>query len=82
MPAMTVSLLLIFLQNATQVQPTRFSDATAGVSLSYPSNWQITEQSQDYSMCSRFVILSSGPAEIGIRFTGNTFQTVAETEDF
>jgi hypothetical protein len=33
-------------------------------------------------MCSRFVILSSGPAEIGIRFTGNTFQTVAETEDF
>lgn len=82
MPAMTIPLLLIFLLNAAQVQPTRFSDAAAGVSFSYPSSWQITEQSQDYSLCSWFVTLTSGSAELRINFTGNTFQAVAESEYF
>ena len=80
--AMAISFSLLFLLDAAQVQSTRFSDPAAGVSFSYPSNWQITEQNLDSSPCSWLVTLSSGSSELRINLTGNTFQVVAESEYF
>ena len=82
MLAMAISFSLLFLLDAAQVQSTRFSDPAAGVSFSYPSNWQITEQNLDSSPCSWLVTLSSGSSELRINLTGNTFQVVAESEYF
>lgn len=65
-----------------QSREVKYSDPAAGVEFTYPSSYQITEQSRDYSQCSWFVTLRSGDSEIRLNFTGNSFGEVAESENF